>query len=174
MFNASSLFMNKVAIITGGSRGIGAATAKLAGERGYSVCVNYRNDSEAADRVVSIIKSAGGRAIAVQADVSIETEVMRLFDIVDAQLGRISALVNNAGVLEKQMRLDIMDAARIQRVFATNVVGAFLCAREAVRRMSTRYAGHGGVTCACSRRSHSNDWRSKTTNIGNMVTPAVE
>jgi NAD(P)-dependent dehydrogenase (short-subunit alcohol dehydrogenase family) len=137
--------MNNVLIITGASRGIGAATARLAGQAGFSVCVNYREHAEAAARVAADIESAGGRAIAVQADVSVESDVMRLFDTVDKALGRLSGLVNNAGILERQMRLDSMSAARLHRVLATNVVGAFLCAREAVRRLSTRHGGTGGA-----------------------------
>jgi NAD(P)-dependent dehydrogenase (short-subunit alcohol dehydrogenase family) len=135
----------RVLLVTGGGRGIGAATARLAAARGYAVCVNYQRNHEAAGRVVQDIEAAGGHAVAVAADVSVEADVVRLFEMVDQQLGRISALVNNAAVLEKQMRLDAMDAARIQRILATNVVGAFLCAREAVRRMSTRNGGVGGA-----------------------------
>jgi NAD(P)-dependent dehydrogenase (short-subunit alcohol dehydrogenase family) len=137
--------LGKVLLITGGSRGIGAATARLAAERGYAVGVNYRRSREAADAVVESIASTGGHAVAVGADVSVEADVMRLFDAVHHRLGPITALVNNAGVLESQMRLDAMDADRIHRVFATNVVGAFICAREAVRRMSTRHGGTGGA-----------------------------
>jgi NAD(P)-dependent dehydrogenase (short-subunit alcohol dehydrogenase family) len=137
--------LSKVLIITGGSRGIGAATARLAADRGYAVCVNYRRSREAADHVVRSIESAGGQAVAVGADISVEADVVRLFDAAQDRFGPITALVNNAGVLETQMRLDAMDAARIHRVFATNVVGAFICAREAVRRMSTRHGGAGGA-----------------------------
>jgi NAD(P)-dependent dehydrogenase (short-subunit alcohol dehydrogenase family) len=135
---------NKVLVITGASRGIGAATARLAAANGYMVCVNYRENREAADRVARDIESAGSRAIAVQADVANEADVKRLFDAADT-LGPLSGLVNNAGILEKQMRVESMDASRLQRVFATNVVGAFMCAREAVRRMSTRHGGSGGA-----------------------------
>ena len=137
--------MSKVVIVTGGSRGIGAATARLAARRGYAVCVNYLSNRAAADAVVSEIERGGGRAIAVAADVSSEPEVVRLFETVDASLGRVTALVNNAGTLEKQMRLEQMDAARLTRAFAVNVVGSFLCAREAVRRMSTKHGGSGGA-----------------------------
>jgi NAD(P)-dependent dehydrogenase (short-subunit alcohol dehydrogenase family) len=136
--------MNKVVVVTGGSRGIGAATARLACANGYAVCVNYRQNREAADRVVRAIEAAGSRAIAVQADVSTESDVMRLFETAD-KLGTLWALVNNAGILETQMRVDQMDALRLQRIFATNVVGTFMCAREAVRRMSTRHGGRGGA-----------------------------
>src|SRR5580765_5063628 len=115
-------------IVTGGSRGIGAATARLAAERGYAVCVNYRRNRAAADEVVAGIAAAGGTALAVGADVASEPEVVRLFETVDARLGPIAALVNNAGILERQTRVDAIDAARIDRLFATNVRGAFLCA----------------------------------------------
>ena len=136
--------MDKVIVVTGASRGIGAATARLAGERGYTVCVNYRQNRAAADEVVRAIQSGGARAAAVQCDVSAEADVVRLFEEAD-RLGAVTALVNNAGILETQMRLDAMDAARLHRVLAVNVVGTFLCAREAVRRMSTRHGGRGGA-----------------------------
>jgi NAD(P)-dependent dehydrogenase (short-subunit alcohol dehydrogenase family) len=135
--------MTRVVVITGGGRGIGAATARLAGRRGYAVCVGYRQDGTSANGVVREIESAGSRAIAVQADVADEAAVARLFETADT-LGTVVALVNNAGVLEQQMRLDAMDAARVRRVLDTNVVGAFVCAREAVKRMSTRHGGRGG------------------------------
>ena len=134
-----------VVIVTGGGRGIGAATSRLAAARGYAVCVNYRTNRDAADRTVGAIEAHGGRAAAVGADVSVEADVLRLFDTCESTLGPISALVNNAGILETQTRVEYMDAARLHRVFATNVVGSFLCAREAVRRMSTRYGGKGGA-----------------------------
>jgi NAD(P)-dependent dehydrogenase (short-subunit alcohol dehydrogenase family) len=137
--------MDRVAIITGASRGIGAATALLAASRGYAVCVNFQKNEAAAREVVDAIARGGGRAIAVGADVSREGDVVRLFETVDWELGTVTALVNNAGILEKQMRVDEMDAERIRRVFDTNVVGAFLCAREAVRRMSTNHGGKGGA-----------------------------
>lgn len=137
--------MTDVILITGAGRGIGAATARLAAQSGYAVCINYRSDKSAAEQVVSAIESAGGRAIAVQADVSIESDVERLFSACDAALGRLTALVNNAGILETQMRVDSMDGGRLHRVFATNVIGSFICAREAVRRMSTRWGGVGGA-----------------------------
>ena len=137
--------MERVAIITGGGRGIGAATARLAAARGYAVCVNYQRNEAAAREVAEAITAAGGRAIAVAADVSNEGDVVRLFETVDWELGTVTALVNNAGILERQMRVDEMDAERIRRVFDTNVVGTFLCAREAVRRMSTNRGGKGGA-----------------------------
>jgi NAD(P)-dependent dehydrogenase (short-subunit alcohol dehydrogenase family) len=135
---------SRVLIITGASRGIGAATAYLAANRGFRICVNYLRNQPAADKVVAAIRQNGGTAIALQADVSNEAEVARLFDAATSQLGPLTALVNNAGTVERQTRLDTIDAARLQRMFATNVFGSFLCAREAVRRMSTRHGGPGG------------------------------
>lgn len=147
--------MGKVVVVTGGSRGIGAATAHLAAERGYAVCVNYNHNKKAADTVVSAIERTGGQAIAVAADVSSESDVIQLFKIVDKELGIVTALVNNVGILEHQMKLEDMDASRLSRIFATNISGYFLCAREAVRRMSTRHGGVGGaivnVSSAASR-----------------------
>jgi NAD(P)-dependent dehydrogenase (short-subunit alcohol dehydrogenase family) len=133
-----------VMVITGASRGIGAATARLAAARGYAVCENYRSARAAAESVVNDIHGAGGRAVAVAADVSLEDDVVRLFDTVDRELGRLTALVNNAGILEPQMRVDAMTATRINRVLATNITGTLLCAREAIRRMSTARGGLGG------------------------------
>ncbi len=147
--------MDKVLVITGASRGIGAATARLAAARGYAVCVNYRQNREAAERVVATIEAEGRRAMAVAADVAIERDVVRLFETVDRTLGPIAGLVNNAGTIETQMRVESMDAARMHRIFATNIVGPFLCAREAVRRMSLKHGGSGGaivnVSSAASR-----------------------
>ena len=137
--------MSGVVIVTGGSRGIGAATARLAGESYDAVCVNYRRNRAAADDVVRAIEGAGGRAMAVAADVGRETDVVRMFESVDGHLGTVTALVNNAGILETQMRLEDIDAARLMRVLRINVVGYFLCAREAVRRMSTKNGGDGGA-----------------------------
>jgi NAD(P)-dependent dehydrogenase (short-subunit alcohol dehydrogenase family) len=134
-----------VMIVTGGARGIGAATAKLAAARGYAVCVNFKSDHDAAQQVVRDITSDHGHAIAVQADISSEAGVMELYRQVDSTLGKVSALVNNAATLEQQMRLDAMDAARIERIFSVNVLGSMLCAREAVKRMSTRHGGRGGA-----------------------------
>lgn len=133
-----------VMIVTGGGRGIGAATARLAARRGYAVCVNFQQNERAALAVVDEIRDHDGRAIAVRADVSREAEVVHLFEEATRQFGALTALVNNAGILGRQMALADMDAARFERVFATNVTGAFLCAREAVRRMSTNRGGKGG------------------------------
>ena len=143
----------KILLITGSSRGIGAATAVLAAERGYDVAVNYARDRAAADRVALTIRASGARAIVVQADVASETDVVRMFETIDAQLGRLDALVNNAGIVERQTRVDGMDAARLARLFALNVTGSFLCAREAVRRMSTARGGSGGAIVNMSSRA---------------------
>ncbi len=132
-------------MITGASRGIGAATATLAAEQGYAVCVNYLRNRAAADAVVDAIERAGGKAIAVAADVSVENDVVRLFETVDRTWGPLTALVNNAGILDRQMRVENMGAARLNRIFTTNITGYFLCAREAVRRMSTKHGGAGGA-----------------------------
>ena len=137
--------MTDVLLVTGAGRGIGAATAVMAAQRGYAVCVNYLRDAAAASEVVQQIEQAGGRAIAMAADVSRESEVLRLYRSIDEQLGRVTALVNNAGILETQCRVDSIEADRLQRIFATNVVGSFLCAREAVLRMSTARGGRGGA-----------------------------
>ena len=136
--------MQPIVLITGGSRGIGAATALLAAQRGYAVAVNYATNSLAADEVVRTIRAAGGAAITVQADVAVESQVLAMYDKVDAKLGRLTALVNNAGVVDVASRVDAMDVARLQRMFNTNILGSFVCAREAVKRMSTRYGGTGG------------------------------
>lgn len=136
---------SRVILVTGGSRGIGAATALLAAERGYAVGVNYRRDADAAASIVQRITEAGGRAVALRADVSNEADVVAMFRRLDETLGPLTALVNNAGILETQMRVDAMDAARIGRILATNVTGTLLCCREAVRRMSTRHGGAGGA-----------------------------
>jgi NAD(P)-dependent dehydrogenase (short-subunit alcohol dehydrogenase family) len=134
----------QVMLVTGGARGIGAATAKLAAIRGYAVCINYRQDRAAAEQVVNDIGTRGGHAIAVQADISCESDVMALYQQVDLRLGKITALVNNAATLEQQMRLESMEASRIERIFAVNVLGSMICAREAVRRMSSKHGGRGG------------------------------
>jgi NAD(P)-dependent dehydrogenase (short-subunit alcohol dehydrogenase family) len=151
--------MNKapagVLLVTGGSRGIGAATARLAAEHGWQVAVNYAANSLAADEVVRTIRAAGCTAMAVQADVADETQVLAMFQKIDAKLGPVSGLVNNAGVVDVSARVDEMSVARWRRMFDINVIGTMLCAREAVRRMSTRHGGAGGaivnVSSAASR-----------------------
>ena len=154
--------MNKVLIITGGSRGIGAATALLAAKQGYAVAVNYARNSLAADEVVRQIRAGGGTAITVQADVAVEAEVVAMFKKVDAKLGRLTALVNNAGVVDMTSRVDAMSLERLQRMFAINVFGSFMCAREAVKRMSTKYQGEGGsivnVSSAAARIGSPSEW----------------
>lgn len=145
----------KVLLVTGGGRGIGAATARLAAEQGWTVAVNYTANSLAADEVVRQIRAGGGSAMAVQADVAMEAQVMTMFERIDAKFGPITGLVNNAGVVDVSARLDEMDMARWHRMFDINVMGTLLCAREAVRRMSTRHGGSGGaivnVSSAASR-----------------------
>ncbi len=133
-----------VLVVTGAARGIGAATARLAAQRGYTVCINFRTAQAEAHALAAEIERAGGQAVAVQADVSHEDQAVALFEAAD-RLGRLGGLVNNAGILERQGALLDMDAARITRILATNVVGLMVCAREAVRRMSTRDGGDGGA-----------------------------
>lgn len=147
--------MDEVLLVTGGSRGIGAATALLAARKGYKVAVNYTRAEAAAEEVVRTIRSGGGEAVAVHGDVADEQQVLSLFQQVDAKLGRLTALVNNAGVVDRAQRVDEMSLERLKRMFDINVIGSFLCAREAVRRMSTRHGGRGGaivnVSSAASR-----------------------
>ena len=137
--------MNKTLLVTGGSRGIGAATSLLAARSGWAVAVNYAANSLAADEVVRAIRAAGGQAMAVQADVSDEAQVLAMFRRIDAKLGPLGGLVNNAGVVDVSARIDEMDMARWRRMFDINVLGSLLCAREAVRRMSSRHGGEGGA-----------------------------
>jgi NAD(P)-dependent dehydrogenase (short-subunit alcohol dehydrogenase family) len=137
--------MSEVMIVTGGSRGIGAATARLAGEKGYAVCVNYRRDADAAAAVVADIEKAGSQALAVAGDMSSEKDVLNLFETSDAKLGTPKVLINNAGIIDVQSRVEDYTLERLQRMFAVNITGAFLCAREAVRRMSTKRGGAGGA-----------------------------
>ena len=132
--------MKKVMLVTGGGRGIGAATARLAAERGYAVCVNYRSDRATAEKLA---KEIGGLAVA--ADVAVEADVVRMFETIDAKLGRITALVNNAGVVDKGARVENISTARLERMFGINVYGSFLCAREAIKRMSKKHGGPGGA-----------------------------
>lgn len=137
--------MDKIALITGGSRGIGAATALLAAQRGYRVCINYYKNTDAAFRVVDTIQQNGGKAIALQADISKENEVVGLFEQLDKDLGRLTTLVNNAGILETQSRVEDITSDRLLRIFNHNVVGSFICAREAIKRMSIKHGGAGGA-----------------------------
>jgi NAD(P)-dependent dehydrogenase (short-subunit alcohol dehydrogenase family) len=132
-------------MVTGAGRGIGAECAWQAARAGYSVCVNYRSDARSADRVVERIGAAGGKAVAIAADVAREDEVTNLFARCDRELGRVTDLINNAGIVAPPRRVDQFDGARLRRVFETNVLGAFFCARETVRRTSTRHGGDGGV-----------------------------
>lgn len=131
-------------LITGGGRGIGAATARLAAERGYAVCINYVANAAAAERVAGEIAAAGGRADTVHGDVAVEADVARIFAAADG-MGVLAALVNSAGVVDVAQRLDEMSHARLARMMNVNVIGSFLCAREAVRRMSTKHGGGGGA-----------------------------
>lgn len=151
-----------IMLVTGGSRGIGAATALIAAARGWRVALNYQSNAAAANEVVQKIRAAGGTAIAVQADVGVEADVLRLFETVDEQLGTLSVLINNAGMLEQQSRFDQMSLDRWQRVFSANVFGSFLCAKQAVLRMSTRYGGKGGaivnVSSAAARLGSPNEF----------------
>ena len=131
-------------LVTGGSRGIGAETCLLAAERGYRVAVNYRHDEQAARQVVSAIEAAGGEAFAVQADIGDENDIIAMFAAVDRRFGRLDALVNNAGIVDRKARVDEMGVDRLERMMRINVIGSILCAREAVRRMSTLHGGTGG------------------------------
>ena len=137
--------MAGVMVVSGASRGIGAAVARLAAARGYAICVNYAQSREAAERLVGEIARGGGKAVAVRADVSRPEEAERLFAETDRALGRVSVLVNNAGIIGRQCRVEAIDQRLLEQLFATNVYGYFYCAREAVRRMSTKLGGPGGV-----------------------------
>ncbi len=154
--------MEKVILITGGSRGIGAATAILAAENGYRVAVNYAAGKDRAEEVVASIRASGGEAVAVQADIADENQVVRMFNELDLRLGAINALVNNAGILAPLMRVENMNAQRIRRIFDVNVVGSFICARQAIRRMSTDHGGQGGsiinLTSGAARLGAANDY----------------
>ena len=169
--------MSEVMIVTGGSRGIGAATARLAAERGYDVCVNYHRDADSAAAVVADVEKAGRRAIAVAGDMGSERDVLNLFETSDAELGRPSALVNNAGILFTQSRVEDLTVERLERIFAVNITGAFLCAREAVRRMSTSKGGDGGaivnVSSAAARLGGPNEYVDYAASKGAMDTMTI-
>jgi NAD(P)-dependent dehydrogenase (short-subunit alcohol dehydrogenase family) len=137
--------LEQVLLVTGGSRGIGAATALLAARAGWTVAVNYTSNSAAADDVVREIRERGGKAVALQADVADEQQVLAMFERIDADLGRLTGLVNNAGIVDVTSRVEDMSVARLKRMFEVNVIGSMVCAREAVRRMSTRHGGSGGA-----------------------------
>lgn len=145
--------MSKVLLITGASRGIGAETARLAAERGYALCLNYLNSHEAVEKLAASLIGDGHHVITCQANVGIESEVMSMYQAIDREFGRLDALVNNAGVLEQQSDLADMSRERWQRILDINVIGSFLCAREAVRRMSTLHGGHGGAIVNLSSRA---------------------
>ena len=136
--------MSRVMLITGASRGIGAATARLAAHQGYALCLNYHQREDAVKQVLEQVRAAGVSAMTVKADVADESQVLQMFDMIDREFGRLDVLVNNAGMLEQQMRLEQMDAARWTRVLGANVIGSFLCAREAIKRMSNQHGGQGG------------------------------
>jgi NAD(P)-dependent dehydrogenase (short-subunit alcohol dehydrogenase family) len=137
--------VEEVLLVTGGSRGIGAATALLAARKGYAVAVNYTRNEAAAQDVVRSIRAGGGRAEAMQGDVADEAQVLALFAQVDSRLGRLTALVNNAGIVDVAARVEDMDVQRLKRMFDINVIGSIVCAREAIKRMSTRHGGRGGA-----------------------------
>jgi NAD(P)-dependent dehydrogenase (short-subunit alcohol dehydrogenase family) len=145
--------MSKVLLITGASRGIGAETARLAAERGYSLCLNYLHNEAAATKLLASLQTDGHHAIAYQANVGVETEVEAMYQAIDREFGRLDGLVNNAGILEQQSDLVDMTVARWQRILEINVIGSFLCAREAVKRMSTRLGGDGGAIVNLSSRA---------------------
>ena len=169
--------MSEVMIVTGGSRGIGAATARLAGERGYTVCVNYRRDADAAAAVVADIEKAGSQALAVAGDMSSEKDILNLFETSDAKLGTPKVLINNAGIIDVQSRVEDYTLERLQRMFAVNITGAFLCSREAVRRMSTNRGGAGGaivnVSSVAARLGGPNEYVDYAASKGAMDTMTI-
>lgn len=154
--------MTGTLVVTGASRGIGAAIARLAGARGWAICVNHRDSANEAESVAATIRDAGGNAIAVQADTAVEADVEQMFLAADAELGPVTGLVNNAGIVGRACRLDETDPSLLRWVFDVNVTGYFLCARQAVRRMSSRYGGSGGaivnVSSAASYIGGGGEW----------------
>jgi len=145
--------MQKIMLVTGASRGIGAETARLAAQSGYAVCINYHQSKSEANELLDSLLASGTTAIAVRADIGDESDVRRLFETIDDQLGRLTALVNNAGILEQQSDFNNISLDRLQRIFRTNVEGSFLCCQQAIRRMSTKYGGEGGSIVNLSSRA---------------------
>ena len=145
--------MQKVLLVTGASRGIGAETARLATQSGYAVCINFHQSESEANELLDSLLASGATAIAVRADIGDESDVRQLFETIDSQLGRLTALVNNAGILEQQANFESISLQRLQRVFRTNVEGSFLCSQQAIRRMSTKYGGEGGSIVNLSSRA---------------------
>lgn len=139
------MIQNKTAIITGASRGIGAETAKLFAQNGYSICINYLSNEAAAESVKNEILQSGGHCTTVKADISKAADVKRLFETVDKELGAVFALINNAGILKTQCRFEDISEERFNEILQTNVIGSFLCCKEAIKRMSTKHGGNGGV-----------------------------
>ena len=145
--------MQKVLLVTGASRGIGAETARLAARSGYAVCINFHRSESEANELLDSLLASGASAIAVRADIGDESDVRQLFETIDNQLGRLTALVNNAGILEQQSSFESISLHRLQRIFRTNVEGSFLCSQQAIRRMSTKYGGEGGSIVNLSSRA---------------------
>ncbi len=145
--------MQKIMLVTGASRGIGAETARLAAQAGYAVCINFHHSESEANKLLDSLLALGATAIAVRADIGDESEVGRLFETLDGQLGPITALVNNAGILEQQSDFENISLGRLQRIFRTNVEGSFLCSQQAIKRMSTKYGGEGGSIVNLSSRA---------------------
>ena len=169
--------MPKVVVITGGSRGIGAATALLAARQGYDVCISYLKNREAANEVLSSVRDFGRRATAVQTDIANENQVKNLFQAVDKELGPLSVLVNNAGILGKQIRVENISAERLRRILNVNVVGTFLCCREAILRMSTQHGGKGGsiinVSSAAARLGSAGEYVDYAASKGSVDTLSI-
>jgi NAD(P)-dependent dehydrogenase (short-subunit alcohol dehydrogenase family) len=169
--------MKRTILITGSSRGIGAATALLAAKKGYQVCINYLSNAQAAEGIVKVIIENGGKAKAYQADVSSESEVISLFSNIDTDFGTLSALVNNAGILEKQSSLVEMELNRIQKVIDTNIISNLICSKEAIKRMSTKYGGKGGsivnVSSIASKTGSPNEYVDYASSKGAIDTLTV-
>ncbi len=166
--------MNKVVLITGSSRGIGAATARHLATQGYAICLNYNHSMEEANILLEQLSYITDKVIAVQADVSVENEVIRLFEQIDSELGSLTALVNNAGILLPQMTVAQMNAERINKILSTNVTSSFLCSREAIKRMSKKHGGKGGaivnVSSAASRLGAAGEYVDYAASKGAMDT----